>query len=154
MKGMSNFTIFDEAFYSMTWAHDPGIHVLASTVIPATPSAGAHKGEVVPQIWTYEHTLDGGQPARAFVWMQGHEYANFANYQIQQMLLRGIAWAGPSPSIPWSITCHHPRRIPRPPRIAMRCFHPAQTTPASSSPRATPSATLPSIRRRSGCRFP
>ncbi|MFZ0394279.1 MAG: ThuA domain-containing protein [Terracidiphilus sp.] len=97
MKGMSNFTIFDEAFYSMTWAHDPGIHVLASTVIPATPSAGAHKGEVVPQIWTYEHTLNGGQPARAFVWMQGHEYANFANYQIQQMLLRGIAWAGHKP---------------------------------------------------------
>jgi type 1 glutamine amidotransferase len=25
--------------------------------------------------------------------MQGHEYANFANYQVQQMLLRGIAWA-------------------------------------------------------------
>ena len=94
MKGMSNFTIFDEAFYNMTWAHDPGIHVLATTVIPATPSAGAHKGEVVPQIWTYEHEVAGGRSARAFVWMQGHEYANFANYQIQQMLLRGIAWAG------------------------------------------------------------
>ena len=97
MKGMSNFTIFDEAFYNMTWAHDPGIHVLATTVIPGTPSAGAHKGEVVPQIWTYEHTLAGGRPARAFVWMQGHEYANFANYQIQQMLLRGIAWAAQKP---------------------------------------------------------
>jgi len=97
MKGMSNFTIFDEAFYGMTWAHDPSVHVLATTIIPGTPSAGAHKGEVVPQIWTYEHTLDGGQPARAFVWMQGHEYANFANYQIQQMLLRGIAWAAHKP---------------------------------------------------------
>lgn len=97
MKGMSNFTIDDEAFYNMTWAHDPGIHVLATTVIPGTPSAGAHKGEVVPQIWTYEHTLPGGRPARAFAWMQGHEYANFANYQIQQMLLRGIAWAANKP---------------------------------------------------------
>jgi type 1 glutamine amidotransferase len=97
MKGMTNITIFDEAFYSMTWAHDPAIHVLATAVIPATPSAGAHKGEVVPQIWTYEHTLPGGQPARAFVWMQGHEYANFSNYQIQQMLLRGIAWAAQKP---------------------------------------------------------
>jgi type 1 glutamine amidotransferase len=97
MKGMSNFTIFDEAFYNMTWARDPGIHVLATTAIPDTPSAGAHKGEVVPQIWTYEHTLGGGQPARAFVWMQGHEYANFANYQVQQMLLRGIAWAAHKP---------------------------------------------------------
>ncbi|HZP03482.1 MAG TPA: ThuA domain-containing protein [Terracidiphilus sp.] len=97
MKGMSNFTIYDEAFYSMTWAHDPGIHALATTVIPGTPSAGAHKGEVVPQIWTYEHTEAGGSPARAFVWMQGHEYANFDNYQIQQMLLRGIAWAAHQP---------------------------------------------------------
>lgn len=93
MKDMSNFTLFDEAFYNMTWAHDPGIHVLATTIIPGTLSAGTHKGEVVPQIWTYEHTFPGGMPARAFVWMQGHEYANFANYQIQQMLLRGIAWA-------------------------------------------------------------
>ncbi|HEX4029987.1 MAG TPA: ThuA domain-containing protein [Terracidiphilus sp.] len=97
MKGMSNFTIFDEAFYKMTWAHDPGIHVLATTVIPGTPSAGSHKGEVVPQIWTYEHATGGGKPARAFVWMQGHEYANFDNYQIQQMLLRGIAWAAHRP---------------------------------------------------------
>jgi type 1 glutamine amidotransferase len=97
MKSMSNLTLFDEAFYNMTWAHAPGIHVLATAVIPGTPSAGAHKGEVVPQIWTYEHTLPGGEPARAFVWMQGHEYANFSNYQIQQMLLRGIAWAAKKP---------------------------------------------------------
>jgi type 1 glutamine amidotransferase len=102
MKGMTNLTIFDEAFYNMTWAQSPStpgsaIHVLATAVIPGTPSAGAHKGEVVPQIWTYEHTLPGGEPARAFVWMQGHEYANFENYQIQQMLLRGIAWAGKKP---------------------------------------------------------
>jgi type 1 glutamine amidotransferase len=97
VRGMSSFTIFDEAFYKMTWARDPGIHVLATTVIPAAPSASEHKGEVVPQIWTYEHTPAGGQPARAFVWMQGHEYANFANFQIQQMLLRGIAWAAHKP---------------------------------------------------------
>ena len=97
MKNMSNFTIFDEAFYNMTWAQDPKVHVLATAVIPGTPSAGTHKGEVAPQIWTYEHSVQGGEPARAFVWMQGHEYANFANYQIQQMLLRGIAWAGKKP---------------------------------------------------------
>ena len=98
MKGMTNIVLFDEAFYNLTWAHDPGVNVLATAVIPATPSAGAHKGEVVPQIWTYEHLLEGGKPARAFVWMQGHEYANFSNYQIQQMLLRGIAWAGHQPT--------------------------------------------------------
>lgn len=97
MKGMTNLTIFDEAFYNLTWSQNPKVHVLASAVIPGTPSAGAHKGEVVPQVWTYEHTLPGGEPARAFAWMQGHNYANFSNYQIQQMLLRGIAWAGKKP---------------------------------------------------------
>ena len=97
MKGMTNLTIEDEAFFSMTWAKDPKIHVLATVVVPGTPSAGTHKGEVVPQIWTYVHTLAGGVPARAFVWMQGHEYANFSNPQLQDMLLRGIAWAAKKP---------------------------------------------------------
>jgi type 1 glutamine amidotransferase len=97
MKDMSDMTIFDEAFFTMTWAKDPAVHVLATAQIPPTPSAGEHKGEVAPQIWTWEHTVPGGQPARAFVWMQGHTYANFANYQIQRTLLRGIAWAGKRP---------------------------------------------------------
>src|ERR1700722_4419467 len=97
MKDMTDFAIKDEAFFSMTWAKDPPIHVLATAVIDGTPSAGTHKGEVVPQIWTYEHAVPGGQPARAFVWMQGHEYANFANPEIQAMLLRAIAWAGKHP---------------------------------------------------------
>lgn len=97
MEGMTDLTLRDEAFYSMTWSENPKIHVLATAVIAGTPSAGTHKGEVVPQIWTYEHTMPGGQPARAFVWMQGHVYANFSNYQIQQMLLRGISWAGHHP---------------------------------------------------------
>ena len=99
MKDMSDITISDEAFFTLTWAKDkdPAVHVLATAEIPPTRSAGDHKGEVVPQIWTYEHTVPGGQPARAFVWMQGHTYANFANTQIQRTLLRGIAWAGRKP---------------------------------------------------------
>ncbi len=97
VQDLTDVTIFDEAFYGLTWAKDPGIHVLASAAMPPTRSAGEHKGEVVPQIWTYEHTVPGGQPARAFVWMQGHTYANFANYQIQRTLLRGIAWAAKKP---------------------------------------------------------
>ncbi len=97
MKDMSDMTLFDEAFYSITWAKDPGVHVLANATIAPTRSAGDHKGEIVPQMWTYEHTVPGGQPARAFVWMQGHTYANFANYQIQRTLLRAIAWAGKKP---------------------------------------------------------
>src|SRR5882757_2095476 len=34
MQGMSDITIFDEAFYTMTWAKDPAIHLLATAVIP------------------------------------------------------------------------------------------------------------------------
>ena len=97
MQDMSDITLWDEAFFKLTMAQDPGVHVLATAEIAPTRSAGDHKGEVVPQIWTYEHALPGGQPARAFVWMQGHTYANFANYQIQRTLLRGIAWAGKRP---------------------------------------------------------
>jgi type 1 glutamine amidotransferase len=123
MQGMTNFTLFDEAFYNMTWAQGPAVHVLATTVIPGTPSAGTHKGEVAPQIWTYEHTLPGGQPARAFVWMQGHEYANFDNYQIQQMLLRGIAWAAKKPVD--SLVDYVP-----PPRPQAAPSGPVQTPPA------------------------
>jgi type 1 glutamine amidotransferase len=97
VQDFPEMTISDEAFFTITWAKDPGIHVLATAKIAGTPSAGDHKDEVVPQLWTYEHTVPGGQPARAFVWMQGHTYANFANPQIQRMLLRGIAWAGKKP---------------------------------------------------------
>lgn len=97
LKDLTDVTLFDEAFYKLTWASNPGIHALVNAAMPATKSAGEHKGEVVPQVWTYEHTLPGGQPARAFVWMQGHTYANFANYQIQRTLLRGIAWAAKKP---------------------------------------------------------
>jgi type 1 glutamine amidotransferase len=97
MEGMSDITLFDESFYKMTFAKDPGIHVLATAVIAKNQYSGTHGGEVVPQIWTYEHTLPGGEPARAFVWMQGDRYSNFDNYQIQRMLLRGISWAAKHP---------------------------------------------------------
>ena len=97
MKDFPDMTISDEAFFTITWAKDPGIQVLANATIAATRSAGEHKGEIVPQMWSYEHTVAGGQPARAFVWMQGHNYANFAKPDIQKTLLRGIAWAGKKP---------------------------------------------------------
>ena len=115
MKDMSDITLWDEAFFGLTWSSNPAIHVLATTKIPPTRSAGEHQGEVVPQIWTYEHSLSGGQPARAFVWMQGHTYANFANYQIQRTLLRGIAWAGKKP-VDELVNYVAP---PRPPRTGM-----------------------------------
>ena len=97
MEGMSDFTIKDEAFFLMTWSKSPEIHVLANATIAPTPSAKGHEGEIVPQIWTYERTLPGGQPYRAFVWMQGHNYSNFTDPRIEPMLLHGIAWAAKRP---------------------------------------------------------
>jgi type 1 glutamine amidotransferase len=98
MEGVTDFTIKDEAFFLMTWAQSPKIHVLANAKIADTPSAKGHVGEDVPQIWTYENTFAGGtQPYRAFVWMQGHNYANFTDAKIQPMLLKGIAWAAKKP---------------------------------------------------------
>ena len=47
---------------------------------------------------TYDNTMPGGTaPARTFVWMQGHDYVNFADPRLQPMLLRGIAWAAKHP---------------------------------------------------------
>src|SRR5262245_5489096 len=63
MKGVTNFTIKDEAFFNMTWSKTPEIHVLATAVMAKTQSAGTHAGEVVPQIWTYEKSLFPGAPA-------------------------------------------------------------------------------------------
>jgi type 1 glutamine amidotransferase len=97
MKDMSEITIQDEAFYLLTFAQNPPIHVLATTAILPGRGGDDHSGEVVPQMWTWEHTVPGGQPARAFVWMQGHTYASFTNAQIRPTLLRGIAWAAKKP---------------------------------------------------------
>lgn len=99
MKGMTDIVLYDESFYRMTWADSPKIHVLATAVIDDTEAArrGGGVGQTVPQIWTYEHTEAGGKPARAFVWMQGHTYANLTDYQVENMLLRGISWAAHHP---------------------------------------------------------
>lgn len=97
MQGVPNFKIKDEAFFLITWAKSPAIKVLATAPMAPTPSAKGHEGEIVPQIWTYERTVAGGQPYRAFVWMQGHNYENFNNPQVQPMLLRAIAWAARRP---------------------------------------------------------
>ncbi len=99
MQGIPDFALKDESFYSMTWAKQPEIHVLATATIDATPSAvqAGHAGESVPQMWTYQRTMFGGQEFRAFVWMQGHTYANLTHQHVQPMLLRAIAWVGKRP---------------------------------------------------------
>jgi len=97
-EGIDGLSIKDEAFFLMTWAQSPKIHVLATAKIDDTPSAKGHAGEEVPEVWTYENTLAGGaQPYRVFVWMQGHNYSNFTDPKIQPMLLKGIAWAAKKP---------------------------------------------------------
>ena len=39
MKGVTNFSLKDEAFFNMTWSKQPEIHVLATAVMAKTPSA-------------------------------------------------------------------------------------------------------------------
>ncbi len=120
MKGVSDGdSVYDEAFYAMTWAKSPQIHVLATTVIPDTASArrgvnGSAVGQVVPQIWSYEHTVAGGVPARAFVWMQGHTYANITKTEYSNMLLRGVAWAGKRANVDELVDYKPPVQAPRP----------------------------------------
>jgi len=87
-RGLSDFEIDDEAFFLLTTT--PEMHPLATTVVPAT-------GEEVPQIWTAERTLEGGQPFRSFVYMLGHFHENWSRPDVQTMMLRGIAWAGGRP---------------------------------------------------------
>lgn len=88
-KGLADFEIDDEAFFLLT--KDPSMHVLATAPIPAS-------GDVVPQIWTAEKALPGGKPYRSFVYMLGHRFENWANPNVQTMMLRAIAWAGRKPA--------------------------------------------------------
>jgi type 1 glutamine amidotransferase len=87
LAGMSDFEMDDEMFFLLRMA--PEAHVLATAPDPA--------GKIVPQLWTYERTLPGGRPYRAFVTLQGHRYSNFEHSDYQKILLRGIAWAGRRP---------------------------------------------------------
>ena len=48
----------------------------------------------MPQTWVYEKTQPGGKPYRTFVSMTAHFYKNFSQPIYQQLILRGIAWAG------------------------------------------------------------
>jgi type 1 glutamine amidotransferase len=107
VKGISDFDFDDELFFLLRaeglapgadgkptmWTYglkvSPDIHVLATTKDP--------QGNIVPQLWTYEHTAPGGKPYRAFVTLEGHSAASFNVPQYQTILLRGIAWAGKHP---------------------------------------------------------
>ena len=89
--------IYDEAFYKLNFA--PEVKPILTVTMPDTPAArrGGGVGQTIPQMWTYEHTLPGGVPARAFVWMQGHMVDNLNDPRLRTVMLRGIAWAGKKP---------------------------------------------------------
>ena len=57
--------IYDEAFFKLNFA--PEVHPILTVTMPDTPSArkGGGVGQTIPQMWTYEHTLPGGQPDRS-----------------------------------------------------------------------------------------
>lgn len=76
--GAQNFDLDDEIYYELHL--DPRAHVLANSF--HTPF------DVRPQMWTFE-----GERHRAFVTLQGHEFATFSHPAWRTMLLRGIAWA-------------------------------------------------------------
>jgi type 1 glutamine amidotransferase len=87
-KGIADFGMKDEIYYDLEML--PGVHALATA---PTPKKKADGFEAQTQLWTYEKP--GAQ--RAFVFIPGHTYVNFARPDVQTLLLRGIAWAGKKP---------------------------------------------------------
>ncbi|MDP6838515.1 MAG: ThuA domain-containing protein [Planctomycetota bacterium] len=77
--GAQNFDLDDEIYYDLHL--DPRAQVLVNSF--HTPF------DVRPQMWTFE-----GRKHRAFVALQGHEFATFSHPAWRTLLLRGIAWAG------------------------------------------------------------
>ena len=103
-KGASNFTITDEVYWDLHMM--PDAHVLAVSMQPVRPARGAPPpldaargaeapiGKLIPQMWTYENQLPGGQPYRAVVSLLGHHFTTFSSPHVRAIFLRAIAWAG------------------------------------------------------------
>ena len=98
-RGAVNFTIKDEVYWELHMM--PGTQVLASSMEPlrsgrgdAAPAPEPAIRRLIPQVWTYEHQLPGGQPYRAFVHLLGHHFSTFSSPHVRAVMLRGIAWAG------------------------------------------------------------
>jgi type 1 glutamine amidotransferase len=97
-KGASNFTITDEVYWDLHMM--PDAHILAASMQPVRPARGAEPpatpaiGKLIPQMWTYETQLPGGQPYRAVVSLLGHHFTTFSSPHVRAIFLRAIAWAG------------------------------------------------------------
>ncbi|MBM3845689.1 MAG: hypothetical protein FJ405_05305, partial [Verrucomicrobia bacterium] len=93
----SNFDIDDEMYWDLHMM--PEAKILAGTWVPDRRNtrdgrSNPHIYEIAPQMWTYEKTLEGGKPYRAFVSLLGHKYSTFQQPHVSGVLFRGIAWAG------------------------------------------------------------
>jgi type 1 glutamine amidotransferase len=101
-KGASNFAIDDEVYWDLHLM--PDINILQATMQPARQGSGRGAapdtqaapgiGKLIPQMWTYEHTMPGGQPYRAVVSILGHNFSTFSSPHVRAIFLRAIAWAG------------------------------------------------------------
>ena len=78
-QGVANFMMDDEIYWDL--------HLMPEAKVIGTAFRTPH--EITPQMWVYEK--DG---YRAFVNIQGHQYASFSLPHYRALLLRGIAWAG------------------------------------------------------------
>lgn len=99
-RGASNFALDDEVYWDLHLM--PDINVLQATMQPARQGRAAPGetasppgiGTLIPQLWTYERTLDGGRPYRAVVSILGHNFSTFGSPHVRAIFLRAIAWAG------------------------------------------------------------
>ena len=97
MQGVPDFKIDDEAFFLMTWA-EGSRRSTCWRPRRCRPAAAPARTSAKSSRRSGPTSVPRPRPAdRAFVWMQGHTYANFANPPVQPMILRGIAWAAKWP---------------------------------------------------------
>ena len=81
-------------------AHDARGTRAGGVDAPVRPARGAPPppepqiGKLIPQMWTYEQQLPGGQPYRAVVSLLGHHFTTFSSPHVRAIFLRAIAWAG------------------------------------------------------------
>ena len=98
-KGMTDFTIKDEAFFLMTWSKQPEIHVLATAVMANDAERqGTRRRSRAAALDLRE------EPAARLVGIAHSSGCRATTTrtsqkpEIQSMLLRGIAWAGKRPA--------------------------------------------------------
>jgi uncharacterized protein len=95
-EGCSNYDIDDEVYWDLQMM--PEAKILGASWQPDQRNTRdgkqyPHIYNVIPQMWVYENTLEGGKPYRAFVSIPGHKYSTFEAPHYRAVVLRGIAWA-------------------------------------------------------------